>query len=271
MSWRVVRAVSSKPQGRVWEVRKELSTRLPAGSKGKVLVKRGFFKFTTRAHRYWGGPAAANELIAARLGRLMGLAVAEVVPARIHGHAGVVSVVRPARRLVAWRYLPNRVQGNIAHHVSNATQFRKMLAFDAWVLNIDRASGTNIIAYRRRRGGRWQVYFIDHAHTLHGNYDRWRWGGPYRSRFWDDLWRYYNLPPGAGRYLRRYAQVARYVRRIRSLSARQIRQVVRSVPHEMITPAQAALIERLLLWRQARLPLILKRWFRRRSRRRRSS
>lgn len=260
MNWRPVRVVSAKPQGHVWEVVEGPSGVASITSNGAA-PRRGFFKFTNPENHYWGGPAAANELIAARLARLVGLDSAGVVPATIDGHLGAVSLVRPAASLVAWRELPEKVHRNIEHYVAHVDQFRVMLAFDAWVLNIDRASGKNVIAYKRVERAPWRVYFIDHGHTLHGNYDRWRWGGPYRSPFWDDLWRYYDLPQGVRNYLTSYRQVAPYVHRIQHVRPGEIRRLVHSVPPALLTPEEARLIENLLLWRQARLSLILRRWF----------
>ncbi|MCL5676875.1 MAG: hypothetical protein M1602_03225 [Firmicutes bacterium] len=260
MNWHVIRAVSAKPQGYVWEVREEP----PAGGAGaspRGALRHGFFKFTTPKNHYWGGPAAANELIAAGLARLVGLDAADVVPARIEGHLGAVSLVRPAAHLVGWRELSKTVQGNVRRHIANAHQFRLMLAFDVWVLNIDRATGKNIIAYKETVGSPWRVYFIDHGHTLHGNYDRWRWGGPPHARFWNDLWRYYGVPSGVGRYLTAYRQVEPYVRRIAAITREQIRREVRAVPSGLLTRDQADLIEDLLLWRQRRVAFILRRWF----------
>ncbi len=265
MSWRVIRAVSAKPQGYVWEVAEEPPDGAPTAS-GGISPRHGFFKFTLPKNGYWGGPAAANELIAAGLARRVGLNAADVIPAYIEGRLGVVSLVRPAAHLAAWRDLPAKVHRDIRRYVANAHQFRVMLAFDAWVLNIDRATGKNIIACQQAEGSPWRVYFIDHGHTLHGNYDRWRWGGPYRSRFWDDLWRYYGVPAGVRRYLTSYHQVAPYVRRIEEVTPAQIRQEIRSVPPQLLTPKEAKLIEDLLLWRQKRLSSILRRWFQRQTR-----
>ncbi|MHB9144096.1 MAG: hypothetical protein ACYC5Y_02015 [Symbiobacteriia bacterium] len=263
MNWRVVRKVSAKPQGYVWEVTEE-----PSDAVAKTTVaaapRRGFFKFTDPENHYWGGPAAANELIAAGLARLVGLDAADVIPASIEGHLGVVSVVRPAANLIAWRDVPARVHRDVERQVAHANQFGVMLAFDAWVLNIDRASGKNVIAYQRAKEAAWRVYFIDHGHTLHGNYDRWRWGGHYRSPFWDDLWRYYDLPQGVRSYLTSYRQVEPYVSRIQRIKPKAIQRLVQLVPRELLAPEEARLIEELLLWRQARLPFILRRWFERR-------
>lgn len=263
----MIRAVSAKPQGYVWEVAEEAPAGAPIAS-GWANPRHGFFKFTTQANRYWGGPSAANELIAAGLARLVGLDAAGVVPARIEGHLGVVSLVRPAAHLVAWRNLPAQVHRNIRRYIANAHQFRAMVAFDAWVVNIDRSSGANVIAYKQAEGSPWRVYFIDHGHTLHGNYDRWRWGGPHRGRFWDDLRRYYGVPPGVRRYVTSYHQVMPYVRRIKKITPRQIRQVIGSVSPQLLTRREARLIEDLLLWRQKRLEFILRRWFRRQTRQR---
>ncbi|MGE5590005.1 MAG: hypothetical protein ACM3ZA_05250 [Bacillota bacterium] len=226
--------------------------------------RHGFFKFTTARNRYWGGPAGANELIAAGLARRIGLEVADLELARIEGHLGVVSLVRPAVRRVNWRDLPAPAHRSILRSQENIRQFRAMLAFDAWTLNIDRGSGKNTIAYQPAADQGWRVYFIDHGHTLHGNYDRWRWGGPYRSRYWDDLWRYYSVHPSLRRYLRSYRSVAPFVRRIQQITPVEIRREVGAVPAELLTPRQARLITHLLLWRQKRLPLILRRWFHRR-------
>ena len=91
-------------------------------------------------------------------------------------------------------------------------------------------------------------------------------GGPYRSPFWDDLWRYYDLPQGVRNYLAGYREVAPYVRRIQHVKPEEIRRLVHSVPPGFLAPDEARLIEKLLLWRQARLPLILRRWFERQRR-----
>ena len=263
MNWRVIRTVSSKPQGHVWKVEEQPESASAPPQGLEKPPRHGFFKFTTPANRYWGGPAVANELIAAGLARLVGLDVAELELARIEGHLGVVSVVRPAARLVIWRNLPAPAHRSIRRQVANVRQFRAMLAFDAWTLNIDRGTGKNIIAYQPTPGSAWRVYFIDHGHTLHGNYDRWRWGGPYRSRYWDDLWRYYSVHTSIRRYLRSYRSVAPFVERIQKITPAQIRREVAAVPAELLTPRQARLITDLLLWRQRRLSLILRRWFQR--------
>lgn len=250
--WQPVQPVSDKPQGRVWLVRRDG----PGGERW------GFFKYAGPEHRYFAGPMVANEWLAAQLLRRLGLPAAEVVPARVDGMEGVVSLARvPLARARRWRDLPLRVRRRHLRTFVRPSRLYGMVVFDVWTTNIDRGSGKNIVVYRRPGERRYRFYLIDHALALHGSYHKWRHYGPWPGPRWRHPWRAYTVPRGLRPTWRRLAP---WVRRVQALPAEELRALVRAVPPRHLAPEEAEFVERLLLVRQRELAEIIARGCRRR-------
>lgn len=249
--WQLVRPISDKPQGRVWLARRPVADGW----------EWGYFKYAGPEHRYYSGPMAANEWLAAQILALLGLPAAPVVPAVVEGLEGVVSVARaPLDRVRQWRHVPLGIRRRHLRTFHRPARLYGMVVFDVWTTNIDRGSGKNIAVYRRPGERRYRFYLIDHALALHGSYYKWDRYGHWPGPQWQRPWRVYAVPRGL-RPTR--GRLRPWVRRVVALPPDRLRALVRAVPERLLSPGQAEFVERLLLVRQAELPAIIERWMRR--------
>lgn len=207
----------------------------------------GFFKYVRRGHQARIGPLLANEMIATRLARMIGLPVSRIEKTTFARHEGILSFVRDGGPVWTW----SRVQRclhtpNLLPYIWYPSRLYQTIVFDVWICNLDR-SGSNIILYRR--GSRFDFYLIDHELALLGalHYEEKPWNAP----FWNDVRRYTDgYQPALLPYIKRYSDLAPFVRRIQRIPSREICAVVRSVSPPLLSKHEQHQMETLLLQRQ---------------------
>nr|AYQ72231.1 hypothetical protein EAV92_06390 [Cohnella candidum] len=250
-SWTVLREWKAKRQGQVWIVR-------------HVSGKRGYFKYATRKQWYFAGPFVANEYIAAKLAAILGFPVAELTIARIRGkdgriRSGVVSIAEDADEVVTWREAGGHVRSDPARYVNRIDLLRQLIVFDAWITNLDRSNGRNLILYRNRESEKYDWYLIDHGNTLYGSPRKWK-RGTWRSPIWQRVWRFCHTPRGLLRLQSSWEVLEPMVSKIESLTEKQIDAALNSVPIGYIGGEHKQFTKRLLLSRKKQLRGIMKRW-----------
>lgn len=251
--WKPVRILRRKV-GPVWLVKRNIR----GGQQ-----QRGYFKYGTRRNRKLAGNVPANEYLAYRLAQRIGLPVAELEWAKINGKTGLVSKVYPARRLYSWNQFIRRKGVDFAiQKLNDPGQLLQTFVFDIWICNVDRHGG-NLIVYPRGDG--YSFYLIDHGLALSGalNWRRTPWPSPYWERVWSYTPRYVR---GLLSYLHSYKQLKPYIRTIQRIPAREIKDIVDSLPESLLPTGEKELLKKMLLYRQRRLHRFIKRWFRDRRR-----
>ncbi|MBW5446306.1 hypothetical protein GE107_09565 [Cohnella sp. CFH 77786] len=249
--WTLERDWKSKRQGQVWIVR---------DSSGN----RGYFKFARKDQWYYSGPLVANEYIAAALAKQLGFPVADLEWAEVDGperrsERGVVSRAAGAWEVITWREADSRVRQDPAKYVNRFGQLRQLIVFDAWIANLDRASGKNLILYRNGPHEKYDWYLIDHGNSLYGSPRKWK-RGSWKSAYWRKIWRYYHTPKGLLRVQSSWAALKPMVRRIEGLSSSQIEAALRSVPAGCLRGRDRRFTKRFLLTRRNQLRGMIKRW-----------
>ncbi len=249
--WRFERELSVKLQGSVWIVTN------PAGT-------TGYFKFATTDQWRYAGPYIANEWAAAALAKQLDFPVAKLDVAEVIGsdgspQQGIVSVAMRAPEITTWNHIGQNVRERPEEYVKNVTRLRQLVVFDAWIANVDRAVGKNIVLHRRTGAERYRWYLIDQALALLGapyKWDEHHWS----TAYWDQLWRYYHVPTGLLRIQSSWRVLEPMVERIEQLSTEAIEEAVGSVPSGTLSPPEQQEMIDLLLHRQARLRRIIRRW-----------
>lgn len=249
--WKLVKDWKQKRQGQVWIVEDQTG-------------RRGYFKFARKSQWYFSGPVIANEYISAALARKLGFPVADMEMASVLGpdgrkQKGMVSVSADAPEVITWREAGKNVHDNPEKYVNQVELLAQLLVFDAWVINIDRAKGKNLILYRYRPAERYDWYLIDHGLTLYGSprkWKRWQWKSPR----WERLWLFYHVPKGLLRLQSSYRTLRPMIQKIRSLTEEDIDEAINTVPQGYLRNRERNIIKRLLLYRQKRLGRIIKRW-----------
>ncbi|WDL98323.1 HipA family kinase [Alicyclobacillus sp. ALC3] len=250
-TWRFERKLSAKLQGSVWIV-----TNPVEGT--------GFFKFATPDQWHYAGPYIANEWAAATLAKQLRFPVAKLDLAEVIGsdglpRQGIVSVATQAAEITTWNQIGQIVRERPEEQVENIKRLRQLVVFDAWIANVDRAVGKNIVLYRRPGAQRYNWYLIDHALALLGAPYKWD-EHDWSTAYWDKLWRYYHVPNGLLRIQSSWRVLEPMVERIEQMPVETIEEAVRSVPAGALSaPLQAEMID-LLLHRRARLRRIIRRW-----------
>jgi hypothetical protein len=250
-TWRLISTFKAKPQGHVWIV---------ADDRGR----QGYFKFTVPDQWYYSGPLFANEYIAAKLAKRLGFPVAKLRLATVQGpdgnpQKGFVSIKKQAGEVTTWHDADEEVIQQPENYVNNLDMLRMLVVFDAWIVNVDRANGKNLILFRENPSDKYDWYLIDHGYTLFGPPRKWE-RGAWNSSLWDQLWSYYHVPKGLLRLQSSEEALEPMIRKIESVKEADIDRIISRVPKEDLGKDERSFIRRLLLYRQKRLRSIMKRW-----------
>lgn len=253
-SWEIVERWKNKLQGQVWKVTNQNG-------------REGYFKFAFDNQWYYSGPIAGNEWIAKRLADELKLPCAPLEPATVRYNdmdlRGIVSLPMARKRLFDWRTADDGIRLHPLERVRGAGRLVSTVAFDAWLANIDRGSGRNIILYEDD-DGRCRWYLIDHAHALLGSPRKWNSHKP-DDRYWRQIWRFYHLPRGWQRHATR-SVLMDMSDRIRKVPQSLLHDLVAHVPDQKYTDAMKKDVYLMLLYRRKHLPNMLDAWLRYRGR-----
>lgn len=249
--WNLVKAWKNKRQGIVWVVEND---------KGQ----KGYFKYTTSKHWFYSGTMIANEFIAAALARRLGFPMAQLEYTSVVGpngkkQKGIVSVVEDAKEVITWYEAPASVWKEPEKYVEQVDLLSQMVVFDAWITNIDRAPGKNLILYRNESWENYKWYLIDHGHTLYGSPRKWK-RGQWNSSLWQKLWRFYNVPRGLLRLQSSIANIEPMIKKIETMSNREIAMAIKEAPSETIKKQEKEFIKQLLITRKKQIRNIMHKW-----------
>ncbi|MDA8235704.1 MAG: hypothetical protein M0Z31_13070 [Clostridia bacterium] len=248
--WVFKKLYKNKLQGQVWIVENQFG-------------QRGYFKFTTPRQWYYSGPMIADELIAAALAKELGLPVANLDLAVVRGptgapQKGLVSVGVSAKEVITWEEA-KKIHHNPNEHVNNANLLCSIVVFDAWIVNIDRALGRNLVLYRNNPADKFDWYLIDHGHTLHDSPHKWK-RGEWKSRHWERLWRFHSVPKGFLNLGFSREKLEPMINKIENLPPSAIDQAIKKAPRKYLNPRGRLFIKGLLLYRQKKIRTIITRW-----------
>lgn len=249
--WKLKKAWKAKRQGQVWVVE---------NSSGN----RGYFKFATKKQWYFSGPMVANEYIAAALAKKLGIPVAELEMATVAGpngvlRKGIVSKAVQATEIKTWKDAGSAVYRNVEKVMNQIDLLQGLVVFDAWIANIDRASGKNLIIYRNSPAEKYNWYLIDHGHTLYGSPRKWK-RGAWNAPIWRKLWLFYHVPKGLLQIQSSFDLLEPMMQKIESLTEADIDDAIGSVPKGYLRKRERDFIKRLLLHRQKWLRKIIHNW-----------
>lgn len=249
--WKLKQTWKAKRQGQVWIVQN------PSG-------RIGYFKFAKKKQWYFSGPMIANEYIAAALARRLGFPVAKLKRATVKGPAGkpqkgIVSVAADAKEVITWNEADQAVRSNPDKYVKRADLLRFLIVLDAWIANIDRSSGKNLVLHRNGSGEKYSWYLIDHGHTLYGSPRKWT-RGSWNSPIWRKIWRFYHTPQGLLRLQSSWKSLKPMVLKIEKLNVSYINKALKQVPPGSLRQKERRFIRRLLLTRKKQLRSMIKRW-----------
>lgn len=254
--WTFIEEYSEKKQGYVWKVKRDVDEE----------VEYGYFKFIRKHNIPFSGPMVANEMIATLLGEKVGLPMHQLEYATINGNDGVVSVVKrlpPDQKLLRWDHLPKDVYQNIANQFKKPKNLIRLFVFDVWTCNTDRGTDKNLIVYRYDNESKYRFYVIDHNHALLDAEHKWK-NRPYTDEYWDHIHRYYRCPTGVETLvLQNRKYVKKCIRRIQSIPAEEIKEIVWEIPKKYISKKERKLVYKLLLHRQEKLSRMIDHWFKR--------
>jgi hypothetical protein len=206
----------------------------------------------------------ANEFIASALARRLGFPVSELEMAEIAGPGGVlqrgmVSCAAAAKEIITWKEAGKRVYLNPAKYVKRINQLRSLIVFDAWITNIDRAAGKNLILFNNGTGEKYDWYLIDHGHALYGSPRKWKRGG-WNAPIWQKIWCFYHTPKGLLRQQSSWAVLEPMVRQIERLTEADIEAALDHAPQGYLSIDKRRFIKRLLITRKKQLRGMIKRW-----------
>jgi hypothetical protein len=249
--WELIEACKPKRQGHVWVVEDRSG-------------ERGLFKFATEQQWYFSGPLVANEVVASSLSQRLGLPVAELEHASVQGldgvwREGIVALASTAPETIPWSEAHDRIHDRAEEHVNQIDLLSQLVVFDAWIANIDRASGQNLVLYRQHPDERYDWYLAGHGHSLYGSPRKWA-RGAWHMPIWEQLWRFYNVPKGLLRLQSSMEALEPMILKIEGLKESEIEGVLRQVPRGALRPRERQFIKRLLLRRQKRLRKIIESW-----------
>ncbi len=250
-AWYLIDTWKNKPQGQVWRVKE------PGG-------KVGFFKFAFKEQWYDAGPIVGNEWITATLAKRTGFDTADLDVVSIpYGNtllSGIVSIQKEFSPIVSWRNLDASVAQHPYEHLQDADKLFGVIAFDAFITNLDRGSGKNILFYRPDDQHRFAFYLIDHGYALYGCERKWAIHSP-MDAYWHHIWNFYHIPKGWQIFAsKRVLQQA--IEAIHSLDEYAIRHIVHDVPDPLYTKAMQKDTIAMLLYRQKHLAHMLDEWLR---------
>ena len=247
--WHVVQEWKNKPQGQVWRVQE-------AGG------KTGYFKFAYKDQWYDAGPIIGNEWITWQLAQKLAIFSADLdVTSILHNETelrGVVSMQKNHDTIVSWRNLDTTVVQDPYSQIADADTLFGVIAFDAWITNIDRGSGKNILFYRDAPQERYRWYLIDHGYALYGCDRKWAVHSPLDD-YWHHIWQFYHIPRGWQTFATKDV-LLKAADNIRALRQRDIEDIVHSVPDPSYTETLQRDVIAMLLYRQKALSRMLTEW-----------
>ncbi|GEB33370.1 MULTISPECIES: HipA family kinase [Brevibacillus] len=242
--WRTHRRFSRR-FGTVWSVWRSVN--------GKI--QRGYFKFPCKKNAKWGN-VIANELIAYHLAKLLELNVATVELTVVEGKQGIVSIAKPMAAHFNWFQLTKKTGGSPVKHLHNPEQLLLTFVFDIWICNIDRHGG-NLIVFPK--GKHYDFYLIDHGSAVLGGVT-WRkihWSADY----WLNVSKYnFHYPRGLRAYIRTFRQLLPHVDKIEKIPEHMIRDIVETVPENVLPKLEKEMVVEMLLYRQKKLREMVVAW-----------
>ncbi|MCL6517285.1 hypothetical protein [Alicyclobacillus sp.] len=249
--WHYQRALSEKPQGQVWLVRSEHG-------------RTGYFKFVHEDQWPYAGPFIANEFITAALARRLGFPVAALEVADVAGpdgiwQHGIVSIAATSPEVLPWADAPPEVRRRPEAWLRNVERLCQLVVFDAWTVNVDRATDRNLILHRDHGDSRYDWYLIDHSLCLLGAPYKWA-SRDWRDPYWMNLWKYHHVPEGLLRLQSDWRALRPMVERIQQLSRSVVDEAIATAPAGSLPPDQARQTRNLLLYRQRHLERIIRLW-----------
>lgn len=249
--WKCIKEVSYKLQGNVWRVKDNHG-------------RQGYFKFSTEDQWYYAGTLIANELIAANLAKKLGFPVAEYEVTTVIGPngeevKGIVSIEVSAREVITW----NKVSEDIVHfpdkYVNQMDLLSTLIVFDAWIVNVDRATGKNLILYRNDTNEKYNWYLIDHANCLFGSPYKWE-RASWDSVYWEKIWKFGHVPKGFLSFQSNYEKLSSMIEKIELLTEEDIEDCVTGIPKGVIELSTQNFIKQLLLNRKFKLRKMILAW-----------
>lgn len=249
--WKFESVLMQKWQGDVWIVRDHRG-------------RRGYFKSFMGKNKLFVGTLVANEYIAATLAQRLGFPCARLEMANVKGpdgimKTGLISVEASAREVFPWSHANHRIKSSPHKYLEGIQTLKTLVVFDAWIANIDRGTGENIILYRTRPYGKYHWYLIDHGLSLYGSSFKWR-KALWTSPMWDKLWIYSYVPRGLLRLQSNSAALSAMIRRIEAFTVSDINKAIASVPPGYINHLEKSYIRNILLHRKKRLRYMIRLW-----------
>lgn len=220
----------------------------------------------------------ANEYIAAYLARKLGLPVSKLKEISVKGPGrvkkrGLLSIKAKAKEVIPWKKAQFHNSAQIERKVKKAELLAQLIAFDAWILNLDRTNH-NLILHRNHPRRRYNWYLIDHGIALFGSPSKWkkRWSRKTykKPRTYEKTLHSkkskkslpLRIPKGLKRYtLQHRSYTEAMVQKISSLSKREIDNAIKKVPKGYLKRAEKAFIRNMLLKRQKHIQQIVEEIF----------
>lgn len=220
----------------------------------------------------------ANEYIAARLARMLGLPVAALKEIQVKGPRrkkmrGMVSIKANAKEVIPWKKAKFSSYSLLEREVHEMNLLVQMLVFDAWILNLDRTN-RNLILYRNRSDELYNWYLIDHGIALFGSPVKWKrsWArkkyktpGAYEKTLHRRKCRKFlslRVPKGLKAYAMKHRSATDHmISRISRLSRQEIDRSIRTVPKGYLKPSEKAFVRSMLLKRQKHIRQIVDKLF----------
>lgn len=249
--WKLRKVWKEKRQGHVWIVTSNLG-------------RQGYFKFAKAEHKYYSGTMIANEWIAAMLAEKLGFPVAELQLATIIGPDGVVqdglvSVKVKASEIATWRSVDKNVRHKAERYVNHVELFRMVVVFDAWITNVDRAAGKNLVLYRNDAKANYDWYLIDHGLSLYGSPNKWR-RHEWNASYWQKLWMFHHVPEGMLRLQSSLQELEPMISRIEAMSDQEIDHVLAIGSRQLCDESERQFIRQLLISRRSQLRQMIQNW-----------
>jgi hypothetical protein len=246
--WYFVKVIKEIPQGTVWLVEDSYGD-------------RGYLKFARESDWYYSGPLIANEYISAYLANHLGFTVAPLELTSVRGpdgekHKGVVSRQAIAHEVITWFEAGQCVKDHPEKYINQRKLLRQLVVFDTWIANLDRGLGRNLILARDSQNSKYDWYLIDHGNTLFGSPRKWR-RGNWDSRIWYEVGRYCKVSPSL--LHSSFVELEPMINKIEELREVEIEDALDNVPESFLSADVRAFTKRLLLNRQKKLRMIIRR------------
>ena len=222
---------------------------------GKKLEEEAIFKIQTFI-------SGANEIIAFRLAKILGLPITDVqilsrnnIKGEDIDNDGTISFKIPDPHDV-WFNLPPTIKNRPSDHIYNYNDFALLCVFDIFICNPDRHD-RNLLALDLLTG-KFLFYIIDHGHSLLGvNGDAW----PLSINT--------NIERFMGNFANIYKEIATHnfklfeeaIEKIKAITDEQIDEIVSSIPEIYLAQEKANEIRVGLKERRNNVELLVKNWY----------